>query len=85
MQIALGGRQLGVTHHVLDGDEVELLNRQAAEGMSQIVEASSSNVCGLLGPDEALANSRSVERAAAGPAEDEVLPRSESRSLLKLA
>jgi hypothetical protein len=74
-----------VPHHVLDGDHIELLNREAAEGMSQIVEASSSNVCGLLSPDDALANSRSVEWAAVRPAEDEVLPRSESRSLLELA
>jgi hypothetical protein len=39
VQVALGRGQLGVTHHVLDGDEVELLDRQAAEAVAQVVEA----------------------------------------------
>ena len=72
MQVALRRGQFRVSHHVLDGDDVELLDSQAAEGVSQIVEASDSNFCGFLGADEALSDNGAVERAAVRFAADEV-------------
>jgi len=72
MQVALRRRELRVALYVLDGDDVNPLDRQAAEGVSQIVEASDPNFRGLLGTDEALADNGAVERAAVTSAKDEV-------------
>jgi hypothetical protein len=57
-------------HHVLDGDEVELLDRQAAEGVSQIVEATYSDAGVFLGTAEATADGGAIERGAVRSAED---------------
>lgn len=81
MQVALSRGQLRVPHHVLDGDEVELLDRQAAEGVSQIMEATHSDAGLFLGTDEAAADSGAVERGALRSAEDKVGVAREPRPL----
>jgi hypothetical protein len=60
VQVALGRGQLRVAHHVLDGAEVELLDREAAEGVSQ-VEAAHSDAGLFLGTDEAAADRGAIE------------------------
>src|SRR6476660_395935 len=64
MQVALRRGQLRVAHHVPDGHEVELLDRQAAEGVSQIVEATHSDAGLFLGADEAAADGGAIEGGA---------------------
>ncbi|HST69498.1 MAG TPA: hypothetical protein VLI94_07560 [Solirubrobacterales bacterium] len=66
MQIALSRGELRVAHHVLDRDEVELLDRQAAEGVAEIVEATDSDAGLFLGSDEAAADSGAIERGPSG-------------------
>lgn len=80
-QVALGGRQLRAPHHVLDGDEVELLNCQAADGVSQIVEAPYSDTGLFLGVDEAAADGGAIERGAVRSAEGKVGVAREPRPL----
>lgn len=82
MQVALRGGQFGVAHHVLDGDEVKALDREAAEAVAQVVEAAHPKARLLLGADEAGAYRRAIEWSAVGPAEDIVTATGERRASL---
>lgn len=79
--MALRVREFRVAHHVLDGDEVELLDRQAAEGVSQVVEAAHSDASLFLGTDEATADGGPIERGVVRSAEDIVGVAREPRPL----
>lgn len=81
MQVPLGRSQFRVAHHVLDGDKVEALYRQAAEGVAQIVEAAHSDAGLFLGADEAAADGGAIERGAVRSAEDIVGVAREPRPL----
>lgn len=81
MQVSLRRGQLRVPHHVLDRDQVELLDRQAAEGVSQVVEAAHSDPGLFLGTDEAAADGGAIERGAVRSAEDIVGVAREPRPL----
>jgi hypothetical protein len=81
MQVALRRGQLRVAHHVLNRDEVELLDREAAEGVSQVVEATHSHAGLFLGADEAAADGGAVERGAVRSAENMVGVAREARPL----
>ena len=77
MQVALGRGQFRMAHHVFDGDEVEALDRETAEAVTQVVEAAHADSGRFLRADEAGADSRAIEWAAIGLAEDVVVPAGE--------
>jgi hypothetical protein len=68
------GRQLGVTHGVLDAHQVDATgNEQRSEGVAQIVPAQRPQAGGVASVLVAAAQRRVVERTAEGIAEDIVI------------
>ncbi len=73
VKVTLGGGEVRVTHPFLDFREVEIQDRGCAESVAEVMEATDSNIGGLLGFAETLGEHGAVHEVAVRSAEDEVV------------